>query len=115
MKDKIEATINIKPISTNRLYQGRRYRTKNYKDWMDFAIISTPKKKMIKDKVSVFLDFYYRYAARSDIDNFLKGVLDMLCKKGWIEDDRFIYFLQVRKFIVKTEKEEKIKVKIVKL
>lgn len=91
-------TIPIKPISTNKLFQGRRFKTREYNKFLEAALYFAPKIKMIKGIVQVRVDFYTKHAKRSDIDNFLKGTFDLIVKAGYIEDDRFIYKLIARKF-----------------
>jgi len=89
--------IPIKPISVNKCFQGRRFRTTFYKQWQDAVNLALPKEKMVNGKIAVFLYFYYKLVSKFDIDNSVKAVLDSLVKKKLIEDDRFIYFLQVQK------------------
>jgi len=113
---KIEEEIRIRPISSNSIWQGRRFKTKEYNYFIEEALYKMSEKEMLKgERLGVFLDFYYKYAARSDLDNFLKPTIDLLVRKKWIKDDRFIYFLQAQKFIIKDEEESKIIIKIIEL
>lgn len=91
-------TIPIKPISTNKLFQGRRFKTKEYDNFLQAALYFAPKVPMIKGIVQLRCDFYLKQARKSDLDNFLKGTLDLITKAGYIEDDRFIYKLIAKKF-----------------
>jgi len=91
-------TIPIKPISTNKLFQGRRFKTKEYNKFLEAALYFAPKVKMIKGIVQLRVDFYVKAAGKSDLDNFLKGTLDLIVKAGYIQDDRFIYKIIARKF-----------------
>jgi Holliday junction resolvase RusA-like endonuclease len=97
--------IPIKPISTNKLFQGRRFKTKEYDAFINAALYFAPKVPMIKGIVSLQCDFYVKTVERSDLDNFLKGTLDLLVKAGYIEDDRYIYRIVARKFKTDLENE----------
>ena len=103
--------IPIKPISTNKLFQGRRFKTKDYDAFLQAALYFAPKVPMIKGMVSLQVDFYVKNVKMSDLDNFLKGTLDLIVKAGYIEDDRFIYRIIARKFIADNEN-ERIELKI---
>jgi len=116
MKNTIEAEIKIKPISVNKIWQGRRFKTKAYSDFITEALYKMPKRKKLEGKqLGVFFDIFCKQATRSDLDNFLKPAIDLLVRNEWIEDDRFIYFIQAQKFLVKEASEEKIKVRIIEL
>jgi len=116
MKNTIEAEIKIKPISVNKIWQGRRFKTKAYSDFITEALYKMPKRKKLEGKqLGVFFDIFCKSATRSDLDNFLKPAIDLLVRNEWIEDDRFIYFIQAQKFLVKEASEEKIKVRIIEL
>ena len=96
---KISVEISVKPLSVNKVWQGRRFKTKEYKDYEEEVLYKLPKKEMLLgDKLWVVLDFYVKYPKKCDVDNFIKPILDILCKKGYIKDDRMIYDLVVRKF-----------------
>ena len=90
--------IPIKPISTNQLFQGRRFKTAKYDEFIQAAMYLMPKIPMVKGMIRIRVNFYVKHDKTSDLDNFLKGFLDLIVKKGYIEDDRFIYQLYVKKF-----------------
>ncbi|MEK6878042.1 MAG: RusA family crossover junction endodeoxyribonuclease [Nanoarchaeota archaeon] len=107
--------IPIKPISTNKLFQGRRFKTKDYDAFINAALYFAPKLQMTKGLVSLKIDFYVQNEKRSDLDNFLKGSLDLIVKAGYIEDDRFIYKIIARKFAAdKTQERIELKIKPLK-
>lgn len=83
--------IHIKPLSTNSLWQGRKYKTKDYDDYIRDLLLLLPKTLNI-DKENIYLKFYLKKATynKSDVDNLIKPVLDIMKKKGLIEDDKFI-------------------------
>jgi len=103
--------INIAPFSINKAWQGRRFATKAYKDWTEDMLMSMPRKEMVKGNISVNINLYLKSIVRGDIDNFLKPIMDCMVKKGWIEDDRYIQEISVKK--IKTSSEEFIEIEII--
>lgn len=99
--------IPIKPLSVNKAWQGRRYKTKEYKMFENQTLMLLPDKVYNYEKYSVKLIFYIKNVLKSDIDNFVKPFLDILVKKGIIKDDRYIYKLEAEK---RKSKEEYIEV-----
>lgn len=97
--------IPVKPISTNKLFQGRRFKTKDYDAFINAALYFAPKVPMVKGNIVLKCDFFVKNVERSDLDNFLKGTLDLIVKAGYIEDDRFIYKINARKFKANDENE----------
>ena len=92
--------VNIKPISINKIFQGRRFKTPEYSAWREecFFLIKKMKLKKITGECKVQLTFHCsRNFKMADIDNFCKGSLDALVEAGVIEDDRFIMKLTVDK------------------
>lgn len=93
----ISETIEIAPMSINRAWQGRRFATKEYKDWTENMLLMMNKREMIEGDVMVQIEFYFKYAKKNDIDNCIKTCLDAIVKKGWIRDDRQVQCLLVCK------------------
>ena len=87
----------------NRVWQGRRFKTKDYLDYEKELLYELPYQKIITGDVKVSIDFYLKSIKRPDIDNFAKPLLDILVKKKYIEDDRKIMDLRLRKFIGEPE------------
>ena len=91
--------INIKPLSVNQCWQGRRFKTPIYKGYENELLL-----KLVKidvPNVSIGLNITFGFSNKlSDIDNPLKPFLDILQKKYKI-NDRDIYELNVKKEIVK--------------
>lgn len=108
----ISVEVNIKPLSINRAWQGRKYRTKEYKAYQEEMHYLLPNKEMIKGKIAVFLTFYLKNPTQCDVDNFIKPILDIFKNKGYIEDDRNVYFVQATK---EKDTTSRIKIDIVKL
>lgn len=91
--------INIKPLSVNEVWQGKRYRTKKYDVYISNVLMLLPSKMPFPSLV--WLDIVVGYSNSSaDIDNCLKPFIDCLQKK-YDFNDRTIYKLSVEKQIVK--------------
>jgi Holliday junction resolvase RusA-like endonuclease len=96
--------IQIKPLSVNEAFQGKRFKTDKYKQWIENSIIqlkSIPIPE--RQKLKLIVAFGVSNSA-ADIDNPLKPLLDLIQKKYGINDNRF-YKLEVTKEIVKKGKE----------
>jgi Holliday junction resolvase RusA-like endonuclease len=92
--------IKISPLSVNKAWKGRRFKTIDYKRFESSMILLLPKSiKMPKKHIKVILVFGFSNKL-SDIDNPLKLVLDILQKKYGF-NDRDIYELSIKKEIVK--------------
>ena len=91
--------INIKPLSVNEAWQGRRFKTPKYKKYHKevFALL----KPMTLNKAPYSIKITFGFSnVLSDIDNPLKPFLDILQAKYNI-NDRDIYLLIVKKEVVK--------------
>jgi len=87
----------IKPLSVNRAWQGRRFKTDDYKQYEKELFYILPKLEIPKGKLKI--DFVVSYKNKlSDIDNFLKPFIDILQKKYGF-NDRNIYELSIKKEI----------------
>lgn len=96
--------LEIKPLSVNQAWQGKRFKTPKYKAYQKEILLKLPKiKKDLTGKLQV--NIIYGFSSKlSDIDNPCKLILDCLCKKYGF-DDRQIYRLFQEKEIVKKGKE----------
>jgi len=91
--------INIKPLSVNECWQGRRFKTKEYKQYEKDLLLMLPNIKLKIQRVSIDIVFGFSNSL-CDIDNPLKPFLDILQKKYNI-NDRDIYRLIVSKEVIK--------------
>ena len=92
--------IDIKPMSVNRCWQGRRFRTPEFRQWQrDVQTLLTQYNgaRFGKEGIEVSIIFYERYPIRGDIDNKVKPILDCLVEAGIIGDDRYIFKLIIEK------------------
>lgn len=96
--------INIKPMSVNDAWQGRRFKTPAYKKYEKTVLLMLPKKTIPEAPYRLNLEFYFSNST-ADIDNPIKLISDILQKKYNI-NDRDIYELNVKKFVTKKGSEK---------
>ena len=85
----------IKPMSTNKAWRGRRFKSEDYKDYIDdISILLLPLKKFKvnsgKEDLVVTYNYYLSNYALTDVGNLEKQLTDILVKEGFIPDDRYI-------------------------
>ncbi len=91
-------TLNLKPLSINKAWRGGpRYRTKEYLQYERDVSILIPKGIKIKGEFEIDITFYCKNYSRSDLDNVVKPILDILVKQQIVEDDSKCVRLQVFK------------------
>jgi len=95
--------LELKPLSVNEAWQGRRFKTDDYKRFESSCFYLLPKIKIPDGKLTLNINFYFSNS-NSDIDNCLKMCIDILSKK-YKFNDNLIYRLNVNKFIVPKGKE----------
>lgn len=92
--------LNIKPLSVNQAFKGRRFKTAKYSKWVNDALYLLPSKIDVPEgKLSIEITFAFSSKA-SDLDNGVKQFLDLLTKKYEINDNRY-YRIVLTKEIVK--------------
>jgi Holliday junction resolvase RusA-like endonuclease len=96
--------IQIKPLSVNEAWQGKRFKTDKYKQWIKNSIIQLKSIPIPESQKLTLIVIFGVSSKASDIDNPLKPLLDLIQKKYGINDNRF-YKLEVTKEIVKKGKE----------
>jgi len=90
--------IQIKPLSVNHAYRGRRFKTPEYKSYEKELSFLLPKMTVPKGKLQV----YYRFGfsnKRSDVDNPVKVFTDIL-QATYGFNDKQIYKMVVEKIDV---------------
>ena len=90
--------IQIKPLSINQCFQGRRFKTPKYKQYEKELMILLPALNVPSGLLEVVITFGLS-SKLNDIDNGLKPFIDILQKK-YLFNDRDIYKLIVEKKIV---------------
>lgn len=91
--------LKIKPLSVNRAFQGRRFKTPEYLKYERYVLLLLPKLSAKFDLYSVNIVFGVSNIG-NDIDNGLKPFLDILQKKYGF-NDKHIFELNVKKEITK--------------
>ena len=98
----MKINLQIKPLSVNLAWQGKRFKTPAYKRYERDVLLMLPKAEITKfDKLKITYGFSNK---ASDIDNPTKMILDILQKKYGI-NDRDIEYLVLQKVIVKKGQE----------
>ena len=93
--------INIKPLSVNEAFKGRRFRTDKYDSFIFKMMSLLPKNLEFPDKTNIKIAIEFGFSSKaSDCDNGIKTFVDCLVKKYKV-DDRYIYEMHVFKEIVK--------------
>lgn len=95
--------IKIKPLSVNGAWQGKRFKTKEYKAYEQELLLTLPRYIIPSGNLEVIYEVGYSNKL-SDIDNFVKPFQDILQKKYNFDDNR-IYKMVVEKKIVKKGEE----------
>lgn len=91
--------INIKPMTINRAWKGRRFKTDEYRSWRTEMFYTLPKIEVPDPPFKVSFEFGFS-TKNSDIDNPVKCCLDAIQDKYRI-NDRDVYRLEVEKKMVK--------------
>lgn len=100
----MKVELNIKPMSVNDAWQGKRFKTPKYKKYEKTVLMMLPKLSVPNTPFRLNLEFYFSNST-SDIDNPIKLISDIIQKK-YLINDRDIYELNVKKFVVKKGNEK---------
>ena len=95
--------IDIKPLSVNQAWQGRRFKTESYKQYENDLFLLLPKLKVPEGKLTLLIQVGFSSKA-SDADNIAKTFLDIL-QKFYNFNDKNIYKLAIEKFDVEKGQE----------
>ena len=87
--------IEVKTMSVNRAWQGRRFKTPEYRKYERKLIALMPEMEIPEGKLSICYEFGFS-SASSDIDNPVKLLQDILQKRYGFDDKR-IYKMTVIK------------------
>ena len=96
-------SLKIKPLSVNECWQGKRFKTKTYKDYERFVMFSLPHMVMPEPPFRMYLNFGLSNIC-ADWDNPVKPLQDILQKK-YKFNDRDIHEANIRKVKVKKGEE----------
>lgn len=90
--------IDIKPLSANELWTGRRFPTPKYKKYTSDVLFLLPKLTIPEGNLQLNIEVGLSNSLQ-DIDNVNKGFVDCLQKKYGFNDNR-IFGLNMTKIIV---------------
>lgn len=94
----MQITLDTKPLTVNQVWQGKRFKTKKYKEYEQEVMILLPRgQEKPQGRLRVEYRFYLKHHSTTDYDNLIKPLQDILCKASIIEDDRFIYEATIKK------------------
>ena len=91
--------LNIKPLSVNEAWKGKRFKTPKYKSYERDVLLMLPKMIIPDGQLCIRIKWGFS-SAGSDIDNPCKPFLDCLQKKYGFNDSR-VYRLLLDKEKVK--------------
>lgn len=91
--------INIKPLSVNAVWQGKRFKNKLYKQYEMDVSFQLPKFKLPEPPFRIYFEFGVS-SKLADIDNPVKPFMDILQKKYGF-NDREVYEMTLKKVDVK--------------
>ena len=72
--------VNIKPLSVNQAWQGKRFKTPTYNNYIRDLLMILPKITVPDGELELYLQFGFS-SASSDFDNPVKCFVDCLQKK----------------------------------
>ena len=96
--------INYKPLSVNEAWQGKRFKTKAYKDYEKNLMLLLPN-IVINENAKLKITFTFGFSnIQSDIDNPVKLLIDIFQKKYKFNDSH-VWEISLKKEKVEKGKE----------
>lgn len=100
----MKLNIPLKPLSVNKAWQGRRFKSEDYLDYEeDLNRLLRDNLAPLEGKIEVRYKFYLKNHSRTDNDNLVKPIQDILVKLKYIKDDRYIYRTIIEKYPSKND------------
>lgn len=90
--------INIKPLSVNEAWQGKKFKTDKYKNYEKLLLSLLP--DIVIPKPPFKISYEFGMSKNSDIDNPTKNFQDILAKR-YEFNDRYIMEISIKKKVVK--------------
>ena len=95
--------LNIKPLSLNHAYRGRRFSTPELKEYKRSIYLMAPKLKIVSKKLKIRFEFGVSHRG-CDGDNLIKCAQDSLADKYGFNDNS-IYKWEIEKVMVPSGQE----------
>ena len=93
--------LHIAPMSVNKAWQGRRFKTKDYKSFEQAVMLMLPCYEIPEGDLAIRIEA--GLSRRGDLDNVCKPILDIITKKYGCNDNRFMEINLVKKIIKRGE------------
>ncbi len=94
-------TVRIKPLSANKAYKGRHFRTKELKEYQEALYLMLPKRlKIPEGRLEIHYIFSFS-STRSDIDNAIKQFQDCLATVYGFNDNVVFRVIAEKKLVPK--------------
>jgi Holliday junction resolvase RusA-like endonuclease len=100
----LDQYIQIKPLSVNKCWQGRRFKTRDYLTYEKEVLLKLKKDKMPESKPYKLYLVAGLSNSNADLDNICKPILDLLQKK-YNFNDRDVSEIHMKKNKVEKGKE----------
>ena len=95
--------INIRPLSVNRVWAGRRFKTQDYKDYEhELSLLLPNDLKIPSGELTVGIVWGFSSRA-SDVDNPTKPFIDVLQKKYGFNDKQIVNLILKKEYVKKGE------------
>lgn len=83
--NRLPIRMEVKPLSINQCWQGRRFKTDAYKKYEAVLLMTLPNMDLPEPPYQIYFKFGFS-SASSDYDNCIKGTQDILSKKYKFND-----------------------------
>ena len=94
----MKATIPLKPLSLNNCYRGRRFSTRQKKQYDRDLQILLPKVRVDGPLYTVTFRFFLQRPFAGDLDNLCKNLLDNIVDRGIITSDKKVVEIHLYKY-----------------
>lgn len=92
----------IKPLSVNKAWQGKRYKTTEYKNYEKELLLALPKQDLPEPPYRIYFEFGFSNM-QSDWDNPVKLIQDIMQKKYKFNDRDIMRAIVAKKKVKKGE------------
>lgn len=101
----MKLTLDLKPLSLNNCYAGRRHDTAAKKQYDSTLQMLLPHRSLPGPYYTVTFRFFLKRCFAGDLDNLCKVLLDNLVDAGIISGDRNVVEIHLYKFPAKVKRD----------